>query len=62
MGLCVAAYARVSTERPAESRTIEQQFELLDAYARQRGWRPGPERVRRDEGHSGARLDRVLAP
>jgi site-specific DNA recombinase len=54
----VAAYARVSTERQAESQTIEQQVERLHAYATQQGWALGPERVYRDEGYSGARLDR----
>ena len=54
----VAAEARVSTERQAESQTIEQQVERLHAYATQQGWALGQEQVYRDDGYSGARLDR----
>ncbi len=38
MGKIVAAYARVSTERQAESQTIEQQLTALRAYAQTQGW------------------------
>ena len=54
----VAAYARVSTERQAETQTIEQQIEALRAYAQQQGWSLPDERIYKDDGHSGARLDR----
>jgi site-specific DNA recombinase len=54
----VAAYARVSTERQAERQTIEQQVDVLQQYAQQQGWRLSPERIYRDDGVSGARLDR----
>ncbi len=54
----VAAYARVSTDRQAESQTIEQQVEQLCAYAQQQGWRLPNEQIYRDDGQSGARLDR----
>ena len=54
----VAAYARVSTERQAETQTIDQQVEQLLAYARQQGWPLRPEQVYRDDGYSGVRLDR----
>src|SRR3954468_5657014 len=54
----VALYARVSTERQAESQTIEQQWEPLYAYAAQQAWISGPEQTYRDDGVSGARLDR----
>ena len=54
----VALYARVSTDRQAMHQTIEQQVERLQAYARQRGWTIPPERMYRDDGVSGARLDR----
>jgi site-specific DNA recombinase len=54
----VAAYARVSTDRQAESQTIEQQVERLQAYASERGWSLPAERIYRDNGQSGARLDR----
>ncbi len=58
MGKVVAAYARVSTERQAESQTIEQQVAALRAYAGERGWTLADEPVDRDDGWSGARLDR----
>jgi len=51
----VAAYARVSTDRQAESQAIEQQVERLRAYALQQGWALATERVYRDEGASGQR-------
>jgi site-specific DNA recombinase len=54
----VAAYARVSTDRQAESQTIEQQVERLQAYAQQQGWSLPAERIYQDNGESGARLDR----
>jgi site-specific DNA recombinase len=54
----VAAYARVSTDRQAEGQTIEQQVERLGAYAQQQGWRLPSEQIYRDDGYSGARLDR----
>jgi site-specific DNA recombinase len=54
----VVAYARVSTDRQAEGQTIEQQVERLVAYAAEHGWTLPPGQVYRDEGHSGARLDR----
>ena len=58
MGKIVAAYARVSTERQAESQTIEQQVVALRAYAAGCGWPLADEQVYRDDGWSGARLDR----
>ena len=54
----VALYARVSTDRQAEHQTIEQQLERLQAEARQRGWTIPPAQIYRDDGVSGARLDR----
>jgi site-specific DNA recombinase len=54
----VAGYARVSTDRQAETQTIEQQVERLVAYARQQGWELAAEHIYRDDGSSGARLDR----
>jgi site-specific DNA recombinase len=53
-----AGYARVSTEQQAERQTIEQQMELLINYAREQQWDLDRERIYRDEGYSGARLDR----
>jgi site-specific DNA recombinase len=54
----VAAYTRVSTERQAETQTIEQQIERVRAYAQAQGWHLPEERIYKDDGHSGARLDR----
>lgn len=58
MDAVVAMYVRVSTDRQAEMQTSEQQVTLLQAYADQHGGRVRPEHVFRDEGVSGARLDR----
>ncbi len=52
------AYARVSTERQAEAQTIAQQVERLQAYATQQGWALADRQIYRDDGCSGARLDR----
>lgn len=54
----LAGYARVSTEQQAERQTIEQQMELLINYARGEQWELDREQIYRDEGYSGARLDR----
>src|SRR5437763_15593173 len=58
MNPTIAMYARVSTERQAESRTIEHQIDALTTYATQQGWEVGAEHTYRDDGVSGARLDR----
>jgi site-specific DNA recombinase len=58
MGKVVAAYARVSTERQAERQTIEQQLASLRAYAAERAWGLEEGHIYRDDGWSGARLDR----
>jgi site-specific DNA recombinase len=54
----VALYARVSTQRQAQSQTIEQQLERLQAYAQEQGWQVTQEHIYRDEGYSGASLNR----
>src|SRR5919197_3154538 len=55
----VALYARVSTGRQQRIQTIEQQVAQLRTYvAAQQGWRLGEEHILRDDGHSGATLDR----
>jgi site-specific DNA recombinase len=54
----VAAYARVSTQRQAKDQTIAQQIERLQARAQMQGWTLEASHVYRDEGYSGARLDR----
>jgi site-specific DNA recombinase len=58
MGQIAAAYARVSTDRQTEARTIEQQIELLTSYAQEHRLDLGDARIFRDDGFSGARLDR----
>src|SRR5262249_40651016 len=54
----VALYARVSTDRQAQAQTIEQQVDALRTYAAQQGWSVAPDHEYRDDGYSGARLDR----
>src|SRR5207247_9779850 len=55
----VAFYARVSTERQQQAQTIEQQVAALHAYAvAQEGWVVEDERIFRDDGYSGAKLQR----
>jgi site-specific DNA recombinase len=54
----VVAYARVSTDRQAEKQTIAQQIERLQTYAQQHQWPLTTEQIYKDDGYSGARLDR----
>jgi site-specific DNA recombinase len=55
----VALYVRVSTDRQQHAQTIEQQVAQLQSYVAARaGWTVAAEHVFRDDGHSGARLDR----
>jgi site-specific DNA recombinase len=55
----VAAYARVSTDRQQQAQTIEQQVQLLRSYvSHQPEWALADEHIFRDDGHSGARLQR----
>ena len=54
-----ALYVRVSTDRQQQAQTIEQQVTQLHSYvAAREGWTVAAEHVFRDDGHSGARLDR----
>src|SRR5215218_3722135 len=53
-----AVYARVSTERQERQQTIEGQLAALCAWAVEQGHDLAAEHVFRDEGYSGARLDR----
>jgi site-specific DNA recombinase len=53
-----ALYARVSTPRQAEAGTIEQQVNRLQEYVAEQGWVLDPEHIYRDDGYSGAKLDR----
>ena len=54
----VAVYVRVSTQRQAQTQTIEQQLERLRSYIECQGWTLAPEYIFRDDGYSGARLSR----
>jgi site-specific DNA recombinase len=53
-----ALYARVSSDRQKEEGTIESQVEALLSEARQRHWLIPEEWIFRDEGYSGANLER----
>jgi site-specific DNA recombinase len=53
-----AIYARVSTERQERQQTIDSQLDLLRAWARSADHDLSEDHVFRDEGYSGARLDR----
>ena len=53
-----AIYARVSTERQERQQTIDSQIATLSAWAEEVGHELRPEHAFRDEGYSGARLDR----
>jgi site-specific DNA recombinase len=55
----VAWYVRVSTDRQQQAQTIEQQVTQLHSYvAAREGWTVAEEHIFRDDGCSGARLDR----
>ena len=54
----VAVYVRVSTQRQAQTQTIEQQLERLRQHAQQQGWLLPDENNFRDDGYSGAHLNR----
>ena len=58
MTLRVAVYARVSTQRQAHTQTIEQQLERLRAVIDERGWQLIDAHTFRDDGQSGASLNR----
>src|SRR4051794_7967276 len=54
----IAIYVRVSTQRQAQTQTIEQQIDRLRAHLQAQGW-PLPEsHIFRDDGYSGASLKR----
>src|SRR5215831_3034584 len=57
-GMRVAVYVRVSTQRQAQTQTIEQQLERLYAHIQAQGWPLAPEAMFRDDGYSGAQLAR----
>src|ERR671917_2871958 len=54
----IAVYARVSTERQERHQTIDSQLTALRAWAVEQGHDLAAGHVFRDEGYSGARLDR----
>lgn len=55
----VALYVRVSTTRQQHTQTIEQQVARLQEYvARQPDWHLAEEHIYRDDGYSGAKLQR----
>ena len=54
----VAVYVRVSTLRQAQTQTIEEQLERLRAYIEAQGWTLPEDHVFRDDGYSGATLNR----
>lgn len=54
----IALYARVSSPRQAQTQSIEQQLERLQAYCQSQQWSAQDIRQFRDEGYSGAKLKR----
>jgi site-specific DNA recombinase len=58
MSLRIAIYARVSTLHQAQAQTIAQQLSRLQAYAVEHGWAVSDEHIFRDDGRSGASLNR----
>jgi site-specific DNA recombinase len=56
--LRVAIYARVSTSHQTQAQTIDQQLDRLQAYVRDQGWQLHDDHIFRDDGRSGADLNR----
>ena len=56
--MTTAVYVRVSTLRQAQAQTIEQQLERLRAHLQARGETLADETIFRDDGYSGATLNR----
>ena len=55
----IALYARVSTSRQQHAQTIDQQLDRLRAHvAQQKDWHLADEHIYRDDGYSGAKLNR----
>jgi site-specific DNA recombinase len=54
----VAVYVRVSTLRQAQTQTIEEQLERLRAHIETQGWMLPEDHIFRDDGYSGATLNR----
>jgi site-specific DNA recombinase len=58
MTIQVAVYARVSTLNQAQAQTIEQQLQRLSHQVEAQGWQLTAEHIYRDDGYSGASLNR----
>jgi site-specific DNA recombinase len=58
MTMNIAIYVRVSTQRQAQTQTIEQQLDSLRNYHEAQGWSWQEEHIFRDDGYSGAKLRR----
>src|SRR5437588_5728762 len=58
MTLRVAIYARVSTLHQANAQTVDQQVERVLAVSAERGWSLSDAHIFRDDGRSGANLNR----
>jgi site-specific DNA recombinase len=56
--MSVASYVRVSTAHQVQQQTVEQQLTRLQSYAEQQGWSWEAMVVFRDDGYSGASLQR----
>jgi site-specific DNA recombinase len=54
----VSVYVRVSTQRQAQAQTIEQQLDRLRDHFREQGLELDAEAIFRDDGYSGASLNR----
>jgi site-specific DNA recombinase len=54
----VAIYVRVSSQRQAQTQTIEQQITRLQTHCQTQGWTWAEENIFRDDGFSGASLSR----
>jgi site-specific DNA recombinase len=54
----VAIYVRVSTQYQAQQQTIEQQLERLRVYIQTKNWDVADQHIFRDDGYSGATLNR----
>ena len=52
-------YARVSIPNQMQTQTIEQQLERLIHHISQQGWQLQPDHIFRDDGRSGATLNRA---
>lgn len=54
----IALYVRVSTSHQVEAQTIDQQLERLHYHVKVQGWQLHDDHIFRDDGRSGATLNR----